>query len=47
MLNEPIIANEEALEKYFSWDESVGNGVLKQRIRQMMGLQGSGSSPQW
>lgn len=38
MLNEPIIANEEALEKYFSWDETVGNGSLKQRIRQMMGL---------
>jgi hypothetical protein len=39
MLNEPIIANEEALEKYFSWDETVGNGSLKRRIRQMMGLQ--------
>jgi len=47
MLNEPIIANEQVLEKYFSWDETVGNGVLKQRIRQMMGLQGSGASPQW
>jgi hypothetical protein len=44
MLNEPIIANEEVLEKYFSWDETVGNGSLKQRIRQMMGLQGSGAS---
>ncbi|KAK1741252.1 glycosyltransferase (family 10) [Skeletonema marinoi] len=47
MLNEPIIANKQVLEKYFSWDETVGNGVLKQRIRQMMGLQGNGASPQW
>ena len=47
MLKEPIIANEEVLEKYFSWDETIGNGSLKQRIRQMMGLQGSGASPQW
>ena len=39
-LNEPIITNMEMFERYFSWDETVGNGSLKQRIRQMMGLQG-------
>lgn len=38
-LNEPIITNMEMFERYFSWDETVGNGSLKQRIRQMMGLQ--------
>jgi len=39
MLNEPILANgERTLEKYFSWDETVGNGVLKSRIRDMMRL---------
>ena len=39
ILNEPILANGmETIEKYFSWDESVGNGKLKSRIRQMMGL---------
>ena len=39
MLNEPILAHgQETLEKYFSWDESVGNGSLKARIRDMMGL---------
>lgn len=39
MLNEPILAQgEETIEKYFSWDETVGNGRLKYRIRDMMGL---------
>ena len=39
MLNEPILAHgQETLEKYFSWDETVGNGRLKSRIRQMVGL---------
>lgn len=39
MLNEPILANgQETIEKYFSWDETVGNGKLKSRIRDMMGL---------
>ena len=39
MLNEPILANgQETIEKYFSWDETVGNGALKSRIRRMMGL---------
>ena len=39
MLNEPILANgQETIEKYFSWDETVGNGILKARIRDMMRL---------
>jgi hypothetical protein len=39
MLNEPILAQgQETVEKYFSWDETVGNGRLKFRIRDMMGL---------
>lgn len=39
MLNAPILAHgEETIEKYFSWDETVGSGVLKSRIRKMMGL---------
>jgi len=39
MMNEPILAHgQETIEKYFSWDESVGNGKLKARIREMMGL---------
>lgn len=39
MLNEPILARgQETIEKYFSWDESVGNGKLKYRIRNMVGL---------
>jgi len=40
MLNEPILAHgQETIEKYFSWDESVGNGRLKHEIRKMMGLE--------
>ena len=39
MLNEPILANGlETIQKYFSWDESIGDGLLKTRIRSMMGL---------
>jgi hypothetical protein len=39
MLNEPILAQgKDTIEKYFSWDETVGNGMLKMRIRNMMGL---------
>ena len=40
MLNEPILANngQETIEKYFSWDETVGDGRLKARIREMVGL---------
>ena len=39
MLNAPILANGEVtIEKYFSWDETVGSGLLKSRIRKMMGV---------
>lgn len=39
LLNEPILANgQETLEKYFSWDETVGGGQLKKRIRKMVGF---------
>ena len=39
MLNEPILLNgEETIDKYFSWDDTVGNGNLKARIRHMVGL---------
>jgi len=39
MINEPILANGmETIEKYFSWGDTVGNGRLKARIRDMMGL---------
>lgn len=39
MLNEPILANgDDTIKKWFSWDETVGNGVLKARIRHMVGL---------
>lgn len=39
MLNAPILAHgEDTIEKYFSWDETVGNGLLKSRVREMMRL---------
>lgn len=39
MLSEPILANGlETIETYFSWDETVGNGKLKSRIRALVGL---------
>ena len=39
MLNEPILAHgQETIENFFSWDDIVGNGRLKYRIRDMMGL---------
>mmetsp|Transcript_1327 Transcript_1327/g.3147 ORF Transcript_1327/g.3147 Transcript_1327/m.3147 type:complete len:108 (+) Transcript_1327:3213-3536(+) len=39
MLNEPILANGlETIRKYFSWDESIGDGLLRTRIRNIMGL---------
>ena len=45
MLNEPILAQgKDTIEKYFSWDETVGNGMLKMRIRKMMGLSSTISS---
>ena len=37
MMSQPILAAG-ALEKYFSLDNDVGNGVLKNRIRDMMGI---------
>jgi len=38
MMSKPILASPEALEKYFSLDNDVGNGVLKNRIRGMLGI---------
>ena len=39
MLREPIAAHGNAtIEKYFSFSDEVGNGVLKQRIREKLGL---------
>lgn len=38
MLNEPILADGvNTIDKFFSWDETVGTGALKARIRKMMG----------
>lgn len=39
LLSEPILANgQETIDEYFSWDETVGKGMLKSRIRDMVGL---------
>ncbi len=39
MMNETIIANgEETIEKYFSFNNSIGGGKLKRRIREKLGL---------
>ncbi|KAL9180549.1 hypothetical protein ACHAXT_011002 [Thalassiosira profunda] len=39
MLDQPILARgRETIEKYFSWDETVGTGQLKSRIRARLGL---------
>ena len=39
MLDDPILARgHETIEKYFSWDEAVGGGQLKSRIRARLGL---------
>jgi hypothetical protein len=38
LLNEPILANEKTIEKYFSFDDSIGNGVLKKRVRSKLGF---------
>ena len=39
MLNEPILAHgQETIEKYFSFDETVGGGMLRSRIRNLVGL---------
>jgi len=39
MLNEPILADgERTIEKYFSFDDTIGNGVLKNRVRRKLGF---------
>ena len=38
MQSEHILANDKVLQDYFSLDETVGNGTLKQKIRTMMQL---------
>lgn len=39
MLNEPILADgERTIEKYFSFDDSIGNGMLKKRVRSTLGF---------
>jgi hypothetical protein len=39
MLNEPILAHgDETIEKYFSFDDSIGNGALKRRVREKIGF---------
>jgi len=39
VLNAPLLAKgEETVKAYFSWDETVGEGELKKRIRKMIGF---------
>ena len=39
MLNEPILANgQETIDKYFSFEETIGNGMLKNRVRSKLGF---------
>ena len=39
MLNEPILAHDdETIEKYFSFDDSIGNGALKRKVREKLGF---------
>ena len=39
MLNEPILADgDHTIEKYFSFEDSIGNGMLKKRVRSMFGF---------
>jgi len=39
MLREPILADgERTIEKYFSFDDSIGNGQLKKRVRSKLGF---------
>ncbi|KAL7543047.1 hypothetical protein ACHAXR_012356 [Thalassiosira sp. AJA248-18] len=39
MLNEPILADgERTIEKYFSFDDTIGNGMLKRRVRSKLGF---------
>jgi len=40
MLAEPIAANgDKTIEKYFSFDDNVGGGALKKKIRKMLGVE--------
>ena len=37
--NQPVVASgNDTVRKYFSFDDTIGNGYLKQRYRQMIGL---------
>ena len=39
MLDEPILADgERTIEKYFSFDDFIGNGMLKKRVRRKLGF---------
>mmetsp|Transcript_16301 Transcript_16301/g.32353 ORF Transcript_16301/g.32353 Transcript_16301/m.32353 type:complete len:261 (-) Transcript_16301:19-801(-) len=39
MLEEPILADgERTIEKYFSFDDSIGHGLLKRRVREKLGF---------
>ena len=39
MLDEPILADgERTIEKYFSFDDYIGNGMLKKRVRKKLGF---------
>jgi hypothetical protein len=39
LLNEPILANgKHTIEKYFSFEDSIGDGVLKKRVRAKLGF---------
>ena len=39
MKKKPIVANgEKTIEEYFSYSDNVGKGVLKQRMREKLGL---------
>lgn len=40
MINEPILANgQRTIEKYFSFEDIIGNGALKQRVRKKLGFE--------
>ena len=40
MINEPILANgQRTIEKYFSFDDTIGGGALKQRVRKKLGFE--------
>ena len=40
MINEPILANgQRTIEKYFSFEDTIGDGALKQRVRKKLGFE--------